>query len=174
MNRRDRQRVYKWKVFGNRLVVTSDESALTMDDRLRPLIDDYRATVVRAVAALEATGIPRPATATEWAGYDVPGSGELVGGGEYRIHGFGCAVRLPDTGVDFDFGDDGQIDGFDTYRLSSFAGSRLSTHYNIRDENELRTLVDSAHQSGDLVHLGYILSYTRESLPTDARRPDRG
>lgn len=46
-------------------------------------------------------------------------------GGEYFIHGFGCALRLPDRSVDFDFGDDGQIDGFDWSRLLSFAGPRL-------------------------------------------------
>jgi hypothetical protein len=137
-----------------------------MDDRLRPLIDDYKLTVARAVAALEATGIPRPASTTEWVGYDVPGRGQLKGGGEYFIHGFGCAVRLPDTSVDFDFGDDGQIDGFDWYRLASFAGSRLSTQYGIRDETELRSLIDDAHTSGDLVPSGYILSYTQDSIPS--------
>ena len=138
-----------------------------MDDRLRPLIADYKSTVARAVAALEATGIPRPASTIEWVGYDVPGRGQLVGGGEYFIHGFGCAVRLPDTSVDFDFGDDGQIDGFDWSRLSSFAGSNLSKRYGIRDQMELRSLIDDAHASGDLAHSGYILSYTRDSLPAD-------
>jgi hypothetical protein len=136
-----------------------------MNERLLALIDAYKATVARAIAALEASGIPRPATTTEWVGYDVPGRGDLVGGGEYFIHGFGCAVRLPDTSVDFDFGDEGQIDGFDWDRLSRFAGKQLSTRYGIRDENELRALIGDAHESGDLVHSGYILSYTRDSLP---------
>ena len=145
-----------------------------MDDRLRPLIDDYKATVARAVAALEATGIPRPSSTTEWVGYDVPGRGELAGGGEYFVHGFGCAVRLPDKSVDFDFGDDGQIDGFDWSRLSSFAGSKLAKRYGIRDEIELRALIDDAHASGDLVHSGYILSYTRDSLSPGADETDCG
>ena len=140
-----------------------------MDVRLRPPIDDYKSTVARAVAALEATGIPRPASTTEWVGYDVPGRGQLNGGGEYFIHGYGCAVRLPGATVDFDFGDDGQIDSFDWYRLSSFAGSQLSTRYGIQDEDELRALIDDAHKSGDLVHSGYILSYTRDSLPPESR-----
>ncbi|WP_044251049.1 DUF6896 domain-containing protein [Rhodopirellula sp. SWK7] len=145
-----------------------------MDDRLQPLIGDYKSTVARAVAALEASGIPRPATTTEWVGYDVPGRGELFGGGEYFIHGFGCAVRLPDASVDFDFGDDGQIDGFDWSRLASFAGSRLLRRYGIRDDIELRALIDDAHASGDLVHSGYILSYTRDSLPHQSVREENG
>lgn len=145
---------------------------LAMDDRLRPLIDDYKATVARAVAALEATGIPRPSSTTEWVGYDVPGRGELAGGGDYFIHGFGCAVRLPDKSVDFDFGDDGQIDGFDWSRLLSFAGSKLTKRYGIRDEIELRALIDDAHASGDLVHSGYILSYTRDSPSPDTGKTD--
>lgn len=78
-----------------------------MDERLHRLIDEYKETVARAVAALEASGIPRPASTTEWIGYDLPGRGELVGGGEYFMHGFGCEVRLPDVWVDFDFGDQG-------------------------------------------------------------------
>ena len=135
-----------------------------MDDRLRLLIDDYKAAVVRAVSALEATGIARPSTTIEWTTQDVPGRGPLAGGGEYVIHGFGCAVKLPGISVDFDFGDDGQIDGFDWYRLSAFAGSRLPRRYKIRDVDELRALVDAAHDSGDLIHSGYILSYTRESI----------
>ena len=147
---------------------------MAMDDRLRPLIDDYKATVARAVAALEATGIPRPSSTTEWVGYDVPGRGALAGGGEYFIHGFGCAVRLPDKSVDFDFGDDGQIDGFDWSRLSSFAGSKLAKHYGIRDEIELRALIDDAHASGDLVHSGYILSYTRDSPSPNRGKKGRG
>lgn len=145
-----------------------------MNDRLRSLIEDYKSTVAHAVAALEATGIPRPASTTEWVGYDVPGRGELTGGGEYFIHGFGCAVRLPDTSVDFDFGDDGQIDGFDWDRLSRFAGSRLSTRYGIRDEHELQALIDDAHSSGDLVHSGYILSYTRDSIRSNSESDSGG
>ena len=145
-----------------------------MDDRLSPLIDDYKATVARAVAALEATGIARPSSTTEWVGYDVPGRGELIGGGDYFIHGFGCAVRLPETSVDFDFGDDGQIDGFDWSRLLSFAGSRLAKQYGIRDEIELRALIDDAHKSGDLVHSGYILSCTRDSLPPEIGKSECG
>lgn len=77
------------------------------------------------------------------------------------IHAGGCAVRLPDTSADFDFGDKGQIDGFDWYRLSRFAGNQLSTWFGIRGEYELRTLMDDAHGSGDS---GYILSYTIDSL----------
>ena len=147
---------------------------MAMDDRLRPLIDEYKATVARAVAALEATGIPRPSSTTEWVGYDVPGRGELAGGGEYFIHGFGCAVRRPDKSVDFDFGDDGQIDGFDWSRLLSFAGSKLAKRYGIRDDIELRALIDDAHASGDLVHSGCILSYTRDSPSPDGGKTDGG
>jgi len=136
-----------------------------MDPRLQRLIDDYKATVVRAVEALEATGIPRPTSTTEWTAYDVPGRGELNGGGKYFIHGFGCVVWLPDLVVDFDFGDDGQIDGFDWSRLLMFAGSRLRTYYDIEDEASLRLLFDAACRDGELLHSGYILWYTANNSP---------
>lgn len=135
-----------------------------LDPRLQRLIADYKATVARAVAALEASGIPRPASDVEWAGYDGPVPGKLHDGSDYFIHGFGCAVRFADGSVDFDFGDEGQIDGFNWSRLLGFAGSRLATNYCIRDENELRRLIDDGHDSGDLVFSGYILSYTADSV----------
>jgi hypothetical protein len=53
------------------------------------------------------------------------------------MHGFGCVLHLPDTAVDFGFGDAGQIDGFDWSRPSYCAGSRLAKRYGIRDEIEL-------------------------------------
>lgn len=57
------------------------------------MIHDYQDAVHQAVTSLEATGIPRPKSTANWVGYDVPGTGQLVNGGKYYIHGFGCAVE---------------------------------------------------------------------------------
>lgn len=138
-----------------------------MDTRLLRLIRDYQTAVKAAVTMLEAVGIPRPASTTEWVGYDVPGSGPLPDGGKYNIHGYGCAVNAPTVRVDFDFGADGQIDGFDWSRLFWFAGNKLARRYGIADESELRTMFDDACNAGDLTDSGYILWYVSDAVSGD-------
>lgn len=54
---------------------------------------------------------------------DIPFRGQLEGGISYFKHGIGCAVGLATGTVDFDFGDDGEIDGVDLDRLTGFARS---------------------------------------------------
>jgi hypothetical protein len=62
---------------------------------------------------------------------------ELNGGIRYYKHGFGCAVHLPDGGVDFDFGDKGEIDGFAASRLIGFSEGCLD-QYRFSSEEELK------------------------------------
>lgn len=103
------------------------QALCVMNDGLAQLIYDYQGAVRAAVALLESSGIPKPATRDVWAGLDIPHRGGLQGGVRYFKHGYGCAVNLPSGKVDFDFGAEGQIDGFDLRRLIGFAEGRLST-----------------------------------------------
>ena len=103
----------------------------------------------------------------EWVGYDVPGSGPLSDGGKYIIHGYGCAVHSPTVRVDFDFGAEGQINGFDWSRLLRFAGGKLTKRYGISGESELRSIFDDACNSRELVASGYILWYLSEVADRD-------
>ena len=85
--------------------------------------------------------------------------GELNGGFPYFKHGYGCKVRLPSgIAVDFDFGDRGQIDGFDAWRLVHFAGSRLIS-YGFASENALNECFDAEVAAGSLSFSGNILYY---------------
>lgn len=102
--------------------------------------------------------MPRPATNTEWVGLNIAHIGKLEGGISYRKHGYGCEVALPSGNVDFDFGENGEIDGFDTWRLISFAGERLNA-YGFSNEVELKKHFDEAVSAGSLVYSGYILHY---------------
>ncbi|WP_437574163.1 DUF6896 domain-containing protein [Sorangium sp. So ce887] len=131
-----------------------------MDPRLAKLIEDYRAKVAEAVALLERAGIPRPSSSLEWSQTDVAGRGEFTGGYRYFKHGFGCAVAGPKWTVDFDFGDEGQIDGFDAWRLLQFAGKRLG-QYGFTSQEQLEHTFEDAKAAGDLVYSGYILYYTK-------------
>jgi hypothetical protein len=114
-----------------------------MDSRLSKLIADYQAKVAAAVAILESAGIPRPSTNREWVKTMIPHEGSLGNGFSYCKHGFGCRVRGPEWQVDFDFGDDGQIDGFDAGRLYDFAGARLPD-YGFRSLDEVEVAVRRA------------------------------
>jgi hypothetical protein len=129
-----------------------------MDRRLSNLIQEYQRRVADAVAMLETAGIPRPGTNTEWVESHDFGRMSLPNGFEAYKHGFGCSVDGPEWGVDFDFGAQGQIDGFDAWRLYDFARRRLE-QYEFSSEKEIETAVRSAADAGDLEFSGYILYY---------------
>jgi hypothetical protein len=133
-----------------------------VDVRLFSLIVDYQAAVSSAVKLLEASGIARPKTNTAWACNGIDNIGTLAGGVQYRKHGYGCAVHLKSGEVDFDFGENGEIDGVDTWRLSVFAEGKLS-QYGFASEDELEATFKSAVASGHLVYSGYILHYVRDA-----------
>jgi hypothetical protein len=48
-------------------------------------------------------------------------TGKIGPTAKYSFHGVGLAVELNDKTIDFDFGEDDRIDGFDTWRLWKFA-----------------------------------------------------
>jgi hypothetical protein len=133
-----------------------------MDNHLARLISDYQASVRAAVELMQQSRIPMPDTDADWAATDIPQRGELDGGIPYFKHGYGCAVRLPAGSVDFDFGEHGEIDGFDAWRLVSFAGSRLS-EYGFASEASLNECFKAEVAAGSLVYSGYILHYIADA-----------
>ncbi|MFO0602796.1 MAG: hypothetical protein U0324_06450 [Polyangiales bacterium] len=142
-----------------------------MHPGLAHVIRDYQRVVARVVAMLEAVGIPRPASNTAWAGASVPWRGDLGGGVRYHKHGYGCAAQARSWHVDFDFGDVGQIDGFDAWRLAGFAGGKLAK-YGFASVDDLRRAFAAAVDAGELRHSGYILYYLADpEALRDARGP---
>jgi hypothetical protein len=133
-----------------------------MDPRLSTLIGRYQRKVAEAVDMLEGAGIPRPASNAAWNACDVPGRGALPAGFAYYKHGFGCAVDGPAWSVDFDFGDQGQIDGFDAWRLYDFAHTRL-LDYGFQSADEIERAMKAALDAGELRFSGYVLYYLTES-----------
>ena len=129
-----------------------------MNQHLANLISDYQSSVLEAVALMQASGIPMPASSNAWVATQIPQRGLLAGGIPYFKHGFGCAVDLPHGKVDFDFGSEGQIDGFDAWRLAGFAGTRLAA-YGFADEASLNSCFQSEVTAGSLTYSGYLLYY---------------
>jgi len=133
------------------------------------LIRDYQRCVERAVGLLEASGIARPRSNSEWASSDVPGRGSLPDGSKYYKHAFGCAVAGRDWSVEFDFGAHGEIDGFSADRLHYFAGSKL-TSYGFTSRDEVERAVADAAAAGTLQRTTADLYYIPEETPLPVPR----
>lgn len=99
-----------------------------MDRQLAQLISDYQSAVGAAVLQMSQSGIETPTTISDWRALRIPARGQLRSGAAYYKHGYGCTVDLPTGEVDFDFGQVGEIDGFDEWRLWRFCQSRTQTY----------------------------------------------
>jgi hypothetical protein len=129
-----------------------------MDPRLSHIIADYQMRVAEAVALLERAGYARPSSDSGWEAMEGPALGELAAGYRFFKHGFGCAVRGPGWKVDFDFGEAGQVDGFEPARLKEFIAGHLD-QYGIHAEHEIDQMFARAREDGELVFSGYELFY---------------
>lgn len=74
-----------------------------------------------------------------WRDGRIPKSGVIAAGAlSFSFHGIGCAVDMQDCLVDFDFGPNGDVGGFDAYRLTLFANSRRAQTDNAITEDDIR------------------------------------
>ncbi len=87
---------------------------------LQGLIREYLAAVAEAVAILRGE-MGRTDLLPAVGSMQIPRRGPLHSGGIYEFHGVGCRVSRSEASVDFDFGPNGRTDGFDAWRLSSYA-----------------------------------------------------
>lgn len=129
-----------------------------MEKRLANLIGDYQAKVHEALVLMHRSGIRMPSSSMRWIETDIPLEGLLDGDVAYVKHGAGCAVHLPGQKVDFDFGNLGEINGFDLWRLALFAGEKLST-YCFESPSALEESFGAAVAEGHLVRSGDSLFY---------------
>lgn len=113
-----------------------------MDARLLTLIQEFLAAAKSAVELMAQSGIQLPSSNVAWASTRLPAMEALKGGIRYRKHGYGCEVFLPSGGVDFDFGANGEYDGFDPWRPKFFAEGRL-TEYGLSSEQDVDDLFEA-------------------------------
>ena len=107
---------------------------------------------------MQRAGIRLPESNTAWACNALEQRGFLPGGAKYFKHGYGCAVHLDNAVVDFDFGDKGQVNGFDVWRLTRFAEGNLPA-YGFESVEALKSSFDRAKLDGAILDSGYILHY---------------
>jgi hypothetical protein len=67
---------------------------------------------------------------------------------EYEFHGTDCRFKWAGGEIDFDFGFDGRVDGFDEWKLWRFSRNGTLEYPEFRDENFLRSTVQAASKAG--------------------------
>jgi hypothetical protein len=94
-----------------------------MLERLVILIHEYQARVLEAAALFQKYKGIDPLSLMYWrqSGLAIEGFIDPERSIEYGFHGIGCWVNLPSGEVDWDFGQEGRLDGFDAWRLWRFA-----------------------------------------------------
>ena len=74
-----------------------------------------------------------------WRSGQIERCGEIIDGVEYELHGVGCAIHFPIELVDFDYGPNNRIDGFDVWRLYMYAADRPEEYKKYTDINFLES-----------------------------------
>ncbi|WP_233982311.1 DUF6896 domain-containing protein [Pectobacterium versatile] len=114
------------------------------------LIVDFQESVQNALKIMQRSGIRMPPSRNDWIESDIPITGELDGGVKYYKHGAGCLVSLSSGEVDFDFGEEGEIGGFNLWWLTQFAGENL-TDYGFKNTDDIAECLNKSLESGELV-----------------------
>lgn len=134
-----------------------------MDEQLVQLISDYQRAVSTAVLLMSESGIESPSNIKDLLHLDIPAHGELNGGIRYFKHGFGYRVHLPEGKVEFDFGEHGEIDGFDEWRLWQFCQQHPSA-YAFDTQQSLSVFIKHALEKKQLVASAHNLYYVADSI----------
>ena len=137
---------------------------MSRTERLIQLIHEYQSRVREAVELFEHhKGLKRPQHPLEWQSSGISQEGFVDPGEQiaYFFHGYGCCVRLPSGKVDWDFGEEGQIDGFDVWRLYDFVKYGTQNFPEFMDEEVLKAVFAEAEWEGLFHKSDYILSYLK-------------
>ena len=126
---------------------------------------DYQGNVRKAVELMQKSGIPMPVSCRAWVDTDLSTLAELKNGISYYKHGYGCEVDLPTGSVDFDFGRMGEIDGFNLWWLSKFAGAEFAK-YGFQTKEELSAAFFTAVKSGALISSDENMYYLADAKRT--------
>lgn len=131
-----------------------------MNEKLGRLIMDYQNKVRAALKVMRKAGIAMPFNYAEWIQADALSIQDREEKLVIDKHGRGCTVHWNGTQVDFDFGDLGEIDGFDLWRLVSFAGKDLQS-YGFEDQQTLEDYFKASLRSSEIFYSGNILYYEK-------------
>jgi len=133
-----------------------------MDPRLHKLIISYQDKVHSALRLMRKKGISMPFTYGEWINFELPTLSLQNSAFTINKHGRGCTVHWASESIDFDFGDQGEIDGFDLYRLISLAKNNLEK-YGFSLIDQIQESFINSIASGEIFYSGATLYYLKHS-----------
>ncbi len=123
---------------------------------LDDLIERFRRAQDTAVDILvHKLSIPRPASNREWVFYCAKNGlheSHEVNDITFTAHGYGIAIEIGAEVIDFDWGDHGEPDGFDGWRLYLFS-TRNCPDFNCTHE-QLNAWLKNACDKRELIELG--------------------
>jgi len=99
----------------------------TADKNLEDLITDFLSKVEIGTELLQKKFGTRNILRL-WRSKQIERCGEITDEIQYELHGVGCAIHFPSESVDFDYGSNNRIDGFDVWRLYIYASDRPSKY----------------------------------------------
>ena len=103
---------------------------------LEHLIIDYLKQVKKATDLLEQVFGTKNIIGL-WRSKKIPQRGTVAANVTYELHGIGCSVYLSEICVDFDYGPDDRVDGFDSWRLYMYACETPSKYKKYTDKQAL-------------------------------------
>jgi hypothetical protein len=96
-------------------------------ETLEILINDFIAMVESSTLVFERKFGTRDIRRL-WRTKAIKRCGSVTRGVKYELHGIGCRINLSTGSVDFNYGPNGEINGFDVWRLYNFARERPSKY----------------------------------------------
>jgi hypothetical protein len=129
------------------------------------LIHEYQGKVKEAVELFERyKGLKPPRRPLEWRFSGISPSGYLDPNSKisYSFHGYGCRVKLSSGFIDWDFGEDGEIDGFDVWRLQVFVEEGTQKFPEFQDEVVLKAVFEGGKSQGLFYQVSGHLYYLKQ------------
>ena len=119
-----------------------------IETQLNDLIDLFISKVKEAESLMKQyMGVEHP---FEWRQNGIPQTGEFLDGHyKYYFHGIGCAFHIENEVIDYDYGHEGRIDGFDLWRLSGY-GEEHQDFKDYIESGKIKIDFDKAIESGDI------------------------
>jgi len=106
------------------------------DKSLEDLINDFLSKVDIATLLLEKRFGTRNILRL-WRSNQIQRCGDITDNTQYELHGVGCIVHLTSESVNFDYGSNSRIDGFDVWRLYIYALDRPHIYEKYCDKKTL-------------------------------------
>ena len=102
-----------------------------------------------------------------WRTESIKRCGRVTRGVKYELHGIGCRINLSTGSVGFDYGPNGEINGFDVWRLYNFARERPSKYKKYCNKNNIEKELEEYINLKKIKKMSaisnlYVLAYSKE------------